>query len=62
MALAGDGIHLVITVQVVLVGAIAKVYTFDRLIGYVRIANRSEKNGKPVQAGEVAVLHGVAST
>src|SRR5437764_15009597 len=43
----------------VLVGAIAEFHSLKQLIGYVRVASSSEERGKPVQAGENAVLNRV---
>src|SRR4051794_40365356 len=56
---AGDGSHLVVAVEVVLVGAIADFYTFKQLIGDSRVAGGSEEGWEPVQPGKDAILHGV---
>src|SRR5947199_5193166 len=50
--LAGDGVCLVVAIQVVLISAVAEFHTLKQLIGYVRVASSSEERGKPVQAGE----------
>src|SRR5213075_3336254 len=57
--LAGDGVCLVVAIQVGLISPVAEFHTLKQLIGYVRVASSSEERGKPVQAGENAVLHGV---
>src|SRR5690242_5463542 len=39
----------------VLVGAVAKFYALEQLIGYVRIARRRQEGRKPIEAGHDAV-------
>src|SRR5437762_1908563 len=58
-AFAGDGGHLVETIQMVPVGAVTDLFAFQQLLGNVRITGRGNEGGKPVQSGEDAVLHGV---
>src|SRR5580693_9069106 len=58
-AFAGDGSHLVIAVQMVLVRAITDRFTLQQLFVDVWITGRRNERGKPIQAGEDAVLHGV---
>src|SRR5436309_5593554 len=43
----------------VLISPVAEFHTLKQLIGYVRVASSSEERGKPVQAGENAVLNRV---
>src|SRR5207244_13142882 len=54
-----DGVCLVVAIQVVLISPVAKLDALKQLIGYVRVASSSEERGKPVQAGENAVLNRV---
>src|SRR5438552_214322 len=56
---ASDGGHLVVAIQMVLVTPVAEFYTLEQLVSDVRVAGGVEEGGKPVQAGEDAVLHGV---
>ena len=58
-AFAGDGGHLVVAVQMVLVGPVTEFHTFEQLFGDVRVAGGGEEGREPVQAGEDAVLNGV---
>src|SRR5215471_18494293 len=55
-AFAGEEIHLVVTVQMVLVGAIAELHPLQQLIGDVRVARRGHERGEPIEAGEDSVL------
>src|SRR5947207_6752253 len=43
----------------VLISPVAEFHTLKQLIGYVRVASSSEERGKPVQAGENAILNRV---
>ena len=58
-ALAGDGGHLVVAVQMVLVGLVAELHALEQLVGDVRIAGGVKEGREPVHAGEDAVLHGI---
>ena len=58
-AFAGDAGHLVIAVEMVLVGAVAEFHALEQLVGDVRIAGGGEEGREPIHAGEDAVLHGV---
>src|ERR1035438_5023856 len=58
-AFAGDGGHLVVAVQMVLVGPVTDRFTFQQLVGDVRITGCGNECRQPVQAGEDAVLDGV---
>ena len=58
-AFAGDGGHLVVAVQMVLVSPVAEVHALEQLVGDVRIAGGVKEGREPVHAGEDAVLHGV---
>src|SRR5215831_17439963 len=55
---AGEQIYLVIAVQMVLVGAIAELHSFQQLIGDVRVARRGHERGKPIEPGEDSILDG----
>src|SRR4051794_24213064 len=55
-ALTRDGGHLVVTIQMVLVGPVAELYAFELLFGDVWVTGRGQKRRKPIQAGEDAVL------
>src|SRR5208283_5986883 len=57
---AGDGGHLVIAIQMVLVSPVADRLALQQFLADVRIAGRGHEGRKPVQAGEDAVLHGVS--
>src|SRR5438094_5840098 len=48
--LAGDSIHLVVAIQVVLVSPVAKFHTLEQLVGDVRVASGSHESRKPIQA------------
>src|SRR5207249_5537773 len=54
---AGDGVHLVIAVEMVLVSPVAEFNSFKQLVGDVRVAGGSHESRKPIQARENAVLH-----
>src|SRR5205823_4390015 len=56
-ALAGDQVHLVVAIEMVLVGPVADFRTLEQVGGDGRIAGSSEERREPVQAGEEAVLH-----
>src|ERR1700693_5472567 len=58
-ALAGDRSHLVVAIQVVLVGPITDHFSLQQLSGDIRITGRCDEGGKPVHAREDAVLHRV---
>src|SRR5262249_15221953 len=55
---AGEKIHLVVTVQMVLVRPVAEPYALEQLIGDVRVARRGHQGGQPIEAGENSVLDG----
>src|SRR5882757_6428892 len=54
--LAGDHVHLVIAVQMTLVGRVADLLALLQLLDNVRIASRREESRKPVEPGYDAVL------
>ena len=56
---AGDGVQLVVAIQMVLVGPVADLLALQQFVGDVRIAGRGHEGRQPVQAGEDAVLHRV---
>ena len=49
-------VHLVVAVEVVLVGPVAELHALEQLVGDVRIAGGGDQGGEPVEAGEDAVL------
>src|SRR5262249_10646395 len=53
---AGEEIHLVVTVEMVLVGPVAELNAPQQLIGDVRVARRRHQGGQPIEAGEESVL------
>src|SRR5262249_681304 len=55
---AGEQVHLVVAVEVVLVSAVTELYALQQLISDVRIARRSHQGGEPVEAGNDSVLDG----
>src|SRR5215510_2015880 len=55
-ALAGQQVHLVVAVEVVLVGPVAELHAFQQLLGDIRIARRGHQGGKPVEAGKDSIL------
>src|SRR5207248_8693735 len=57
--LAGDGVRLVITIQMVFVSPVTEFHTLEQLVNDVRVAGSGEERGEPVQPGEDAVLDGV---
>src|SRR5260370_27906013 len=58
-AFTGDGSHLVVAVQMILISPVAEFHTFEQLVSDVRVAGGIEEGGEPVHAGEDAVLNGV---
>jgi len=50
--LAREQIHLVVTIEVVLVGAIAELDAFEKLVSNVWIAGGRGQRGEPIEAGE----------
>src|SRR6266480_3680734 len=54
---AGDSVHLVVTVKMVLVSPVAEFHTLKQLVSDVRIAGRREEGREPVHAGKNAVLN-----
>src|SRR6516165_5142049 len=55
-AFAGEKIHLVVAIEMVLVGAVAELHALQQLIGDVRVAGRGHQGGQPIEAGEDAIL------
>src|SRR5437764_8940242 len=55
-AFAGNGVHLVVTVEMVLISAVAEFRTLEQLIGDVRVAVSGAEGGEPVHDGEVSIL------
>src|SRR5262249_43055785 len=49
--------QLVVTVQVVLVVAVAKLYTLQELVGDLGVAGGGTQSGEPIEAGEKPVLY-----
>src|SRR5438094_1374906 len=56
---AGDGGHLVVAIEVVLVSSVAEFHTLKQLIGYVWVAVVCQQGWEAVQAGEADVLNGI---
>src|SRR5580704_6150886 len=54
---AGDQVHLVVAVQMVLVGLAVHLHALEKLRDNVRIACRRHQRRQPIQSGEDAVLH-----
>src|SRR4030095_15532213 len=54
--LAGNHVHLVIAVQIALVGPVTDLFALLQLLGNVRVAGRRQEGRKPVQTGNDAVL------
>ena len=54
--LARQQVHLVVAVEVVLVGPVAELHALEQLVGDVRVAGGGAQRGEPVEAGEDAVL------
>ena len=55
-ALASEQVHLVVAVEMVLVGPVAELHALQQLVGDVRVAGRRQQGGEPIEAGEDAVL------
>src|SRR5215475_8961379 len=55
-AFTGEKIHLVVTVEMVLVGPFAELHALQQLIGDVGVARRSHQGGEPIEAGDDSVL------
>src|SRR5262249_49997460 len=53
---AGEQIHLVIAVQMVLVGAVAELHPSQQLIGDVRVARCGHERWEPIEAREDSIL------
>ena len=56
-SLARQESHLVIPIQVVLVGPVAELHTLEELIGDVGIAGSVQQGREPVESGDNAVLN-----
>src|SRR5262245_7476037 len=56
-ALARDEVHLVVAVQMHLVGSSAELLALRELIGDVRVTSRGDEGWKPVEPGDDAVLN-----
>src|SRR4029079_16992312 len=54
--LAGNHVHLVIAVQIALVGPVTDLFALLQLLGNVRVAGRCQEGRKPVQTGNDAVF------
>ena len=59
VGLAGDQVELIVTVEVVLVSAVAELHAFEQVFGDGGIAGGGEEGREPVETGEDTVLHGV---
>src|SRR5262249_24721342 len=57
-ALAGEKIHLVVAIEMVLVGSVAELHALQQWIGDVRVPRRGHQGREPIEAGEEAVLDG----
>src|SRR5262249_51406402 len=55
---AGEEIHLIVTVQMILVGALAELHALEQLLGDVRVPCRGYERGEPIEAGKDSVLDG----
>src|SRR5262249_11097060 len=49
-AFAGEQVHLVVAVEMILVGAVAELYALQQLLGDVGVAGGSHQRGKPIEA------------
>ena len=58
-AFTGDGGHLIVAVEMVLVSPVAEFHTVEQLLGDIRVASGIKEGGEPVHAGENAVLNGI---
>src|SRR5262249_2906602 len=56
--LAGEKIHLVVTVEMVLVGPVAELHALQRLIGDVRVTRCVHQGWQPSEAGKDSVRDG----
>src|SRR5882724_10050097 len=54
---AGDGVHLIVAVQMVLISPVAEFHTLKQLIGDVRVTGSGEEGGEPIKTREDAILH-----
>src|SRR5262245_59736940 len=57
-AFSGEQIHLIVTVQMVLVGPIAELHALQQLLTDIGIASRGHQGGEPIQSGDDLVLDG----
>src|SRR5215831_15689003 len=55
-AFAGEKIHLVVAIEMVLVGPVAELHALQQLIGDVRVAGRGHQGRQPIEAGEDSVF------
>src|SRR5207249_3875518 len=55
-ASTGEKIHLIVAVEMVLVGPVAELHAPEKLIGNIRISGCSHQGGEPIKAGEDPVL------
>src|ERR1700758_2928448 len=55
--LARQKIHLIVPIEVVLVGAAFQRKALEELVGNVRVSCRSGQRWEPIQPGEDSVLH-----
>src|SRR5262249_24403678 len=53
---AGEKIHLVVAIEMVLVGPVAELHALQQLVGDVRVARRRHERGEPIEPGEYSVL------
>lgn len=50
LTFASNGCHLVVAIQVVLVGTVTYLHTFEEVIGNRGVASSSQEGGEPIEA------------